>query len=1347
MIDNKKTPSGIPGSATSEEDAVSRTQNGAATDIIAGIDDEINITLTQQKSPVWTRALEPEERELRDTSSTEDNLNIEDANQETAPEDEGGSFLAEVADGIANAIDMAAGEWERMEDLYQQEQLAADAPNSRMNVLAVIKANGGINYRALKERYGPVDADALRKKLGPGAFSRKSLDGRKTGLNLDEFVAVLAHEGAVFESGDEIFELLASDEGVTRRSVDEAYRKGIEEGKATAGRFMEIYEAWKAAGLPDMDPGVINAGARAVEAIAQLTTGNAELTRTIEALSSRVANLTGDVAEQRERADSNREIGERALEKKRERERELDVLARVAGAMIKNEARLEAQKNKAKDKAQGKIDDLTIQRNINRVIGRIEKAELKAMLRNTESRRRIADALAARRKQMIESIKEKQKLKDETARLLHQMERAANSKSVDWDRRQQIKDILSSVNTKDRDRRTARKSLTFGEEVNRGDEVWHAATDKERRAEIERLIDELGKKEGTAAAEAEGFTKKDFDLLKLSSMDKVSIEELRAIREEVKMLEDIGRREMKEARALEHEEVLRQAEAMLGTLGKDTAGRPPVIFGAGAAKKQYSFAAAKNDAIRREQSSALLDLEDEIINGLDLSPEEYAERKQQIMIDAARLVDAQGAGKNLKRGLGRKFEYLTDHIMMVIADRHRLFDLLDGGLAKFSGAFTKFWVSDMNRARNEMLNGISDRTGAVFENKLEKLGLTKARLYDQVKIEGDDAYSLFLTNMPSKWNLIGMYALSKDEDARRSLINGNLNGSPYPESFLTRLISELSQEEKALGDFIFDDMNSAEKFEELNRTLIRTTGEGMTKVENYVRIYRVERNPFVAEMNVNGTISQVDSRGRPEKLDPGFTKERVKASTAIETDLLKIWTRAVREQEHFISHAAALKTARAALFAADPNNARQSLASAINEKYGSYVLRRVIEEYNNLAVPDIMKAQNVFDGVLGKFISNKAISALSWNAATWLKNFASTTKWFVAANPIDIMASLHDYTHDREGFYNRVFALDPQLAQRKGSVVQTMMQDSGGQSTTTLEDATLAAFGQKARERVRAFQEMGMAPNSMIDRMVASIMFDSTYRSGLRLNMTSEEAADRAQRTVQRLMQPSDAMELPSLYKQGGLWRTLLLFSTEAMKNTNMFWYDFPRMILSGSYADGIRIFMTLFLSAVVLRALVNGIPALGDAPDGDEGEDDEEMLDFLFRAGIDGTVGQIPAIGGEIMDAIEGNHYSDDHTVVTDPFWQIFNGAAKIAQGERDEDESPKAKLMRNGYTKKEYGALTMAQGFAALSGAPWNQVKRLYTTRDAHDAADTLGVILGNRQAIKRAQRNAKERNIANW
>ena len=293
----------------------------------------------------------------------------------------------------------------------------------------------------------------------------------------------------------------------------------------------------------------------------------------------------------------------------------------------------------------------------------------------------------------------------------------------------------------------------------------------------------------------------------------------------------------------------RETEAQLEELRKNTAGKPPIVLGAEDYKKGYSFKDAVQDAIRREQAIGEEALKEEIANGLELEPDEYAARLYILRDEAADRVVGQ-KWRNVARGLKRKTEAVSDRLMLLLEDRPRVFDWMEGGAAKFGGAVTDFWITGMNRCEDAYRRAVEARVGEVFENKMKELELTMVDLYKRVSIRGTRGF--FGVKFPTRAQLIGIYVLSRDKDARRSLINGNFRGAGgevASEWLLQQCMDALSEKEKALGDFIFDDLNRPGNYERFNNAHILATGEGITKVEDYVRIFRIDRNPYLAEID------------------------------------------------------------------------------------------------------------------------------------------------------------------------------------------------------------------------------------------------------------------------------------------------------------------------------------------------------------------------------------------------------------------------------------------------------------------------------------------------------------------
>jgi hypothetical protein len=238
-------------------------------------------------------------------------------------------------------------------------------------------------------------------------------------------------------------------------------------------------------------------------------------------------------------------------------------------------------------------------------------------------------------------------------------------------------------------------------------------------------------------------------------------------------------------------------------------------------------------------------------------------------------------------------------------------------------------------------------------------------------------------------------------------------------------------------------------------------------------------------------------------------------------------------------------------------------------------------------------------------------------------------------------------------------------------------------------------------------------------------MFDSIFKSKVREGESAEQAAKFAQQAVQRNMQPASSLDLPELWNRGGLYRMLLLFSSETIVSANMVFYDIPRQILNGNKATALRAALAISIASMMLRLLAVGGP---------DGDDDEAWSEWFMKTMADASAGNIPVIGQEIMQVVDGGVSSPEKTIATTPFWNAYTGVRNIL-------ESDDKKVGRNGLTKGETGTLALLNAYSLLKPFPYAQTRKLYMAGKAQNAADALLVFLGNRQALARTRKAARE------
>ncbi len=86
-------------------------------------------------------------------------------------------------------------------EILEEAEAEKENPLSRENVLAAVKAEGKISYDALTALWGPDEAKALMKRLGPGMFDRK-------GLGLDVITQELQSKGVPVKDVQQLYDTL-----------------------------------------------------------------------------------------------------------------------------------------------------------------------------------------------------------------------------------------------------------------------------------------------------------------------------------------------------------------------------------------------------------------------------------------------------------------------------------------------------------------------------------------------------------------------------------------------------------------------------------------------------------------------------------------------------------------------------------------------------------------------------------------------------------------------------------------------------------------------------------------------------------------------------------------------------------------------------------------------------------------------------------------------------------------------------------------------------------------------------------------------------------------------------------
>lgn len=1066
------------------------------------------------------------------------------------------------------------------------------------------------------------------------------------------------------------------------------------------------------------------------------------------ALSAEAKKYAKEQAKAEERRNYNRQLEKEAERIKAEYEakldREADKLAEErAGDMydyaIRNSLRWEQRANElSRALAQKKADTDRINALNDKLAIKLEREVVRGLLKNEDLKSNIKDIRAERNEAQREARRgEKQaiKLEREVVSTMVKLEKLKERVKAEREKRKMkafftkaLRDIKAALDD-DNVLVSYKKrmlDLVNGIELRR---ISDTAID--RRTELESLIS-LGAKIDPELAEISGFKPMDMKRVNTISLSELTMDQISDLRDMLTDLRKEGKRALKEKQLAQKQKTEKDATMFRRVLGR-LAGRPKVIMGNDDLKKGYTMRAAKERAIRIEQALAIAHEEEAMLEevkrtGKPIPMERLDERYRKVAADAKRRIEEQNIFARIRRGVGVKFDYLADQILPAILDRHRLTDLLDGGNATFDGEYYNYFVRRANECRDNYNRALEERSGEKLEAYMQELGLTLDGMYNEVEIPNEDMSVYYAGKNPTRANVLGLYVLSKDPEALAAVLNGNLNGIPFAQRALNDCISVLSDEEKALGDYIYKQLNDEGRFNEANRVWEEVANKSMTKKDHYVSMFRLERGSYIAAVDEVALMNFIEAKGDPQKLVPGFTTERINMSdthqTAVETDIFKIFTRHVQEEEHLIAYGEYLRDARDVLFWTDKDNRRSGLLRAIGELYGRDMVSALVHLYNDYATPTIFKAQAAMDGLLGRMTRFKVVHSLAWNIGVWLKNFASCGKWFVYANPVDVMASVWDCLSDHEAFEQRVYSLDPNLMNRRGNVVLDYMR----------QDFEARRSGTRAGRMWNRAMDAGIAMNSFLDRQVAAIMFDSIMRTEMRHGATAERAVQRAQEGVQRLMQPADQIELPDLWRRGGWYRVALLFTTEGAKTMNMLAYDLPRSLRHlNTMAGGFRLALGMAISSMILSMIE------GSAPEEDEEDGEIAWGKWVAKSIANGTVGSFPVVGNEIMALLDSDERRPSgNSILGDPIFQAIRGAGKLIGVLNSEEEDT---IGRNGMTETENGVWALMKSYALLRPFPYQAAKRLYQSLSAEDLKTFIMVNLGMRRGMEELIRQARE------
>ena len=689
-------------------------------------------------------------------------------------------------------------------------------------------------------------------------------------------------------------------------------------------------------------------------------------------------------------------------------------------------------------------------------------------------------------------------------------------------------------------------------------------------------------------------------------------------------------------------------------------------------------------------------------------------------------------------GIRGQAEKLKDWTYANTLGAIRLFDWIGHGQGKFNSAFSKHCVDEVNAAYDTKLKHIHERHDAMNE-KMKSLGITLHDLSKKRRIGGHE-YSVD--------ELLSIYTAMQNDKSSQALIYGNMrnlipdewfkenakalndpgNDVPAPDAVLAHIgecIKALTPKEKELADYVVQEYDA--NYERMNDIFIANFNQGMLKEENYTPMHRLE---YTSNHGLEDADEAAYARGIAEQagarkagLERGFLNPRVipgkeigrNRQAPIQLGLLSIWNTQVDAMEHTAAFAQIgpdLHSVFTENFD-DLSGRSYNLPKLIREKFGAGTWRAV-QEYINLVNSDrLTLGKSVFDK-LGNFLgTNMAYTYLAANLGTVLKQTTSIPRFIVTAGPAELANAVAEYVRHPKQFLEDIYAMDPQMRDRLPNAFFGLDK----------YDPTVAGSAKYAYKKT---METLIAPISYMDRVVAAIGWKATFDSNIKKKLSREEAMRAAQRAVLLTQQTPMLKDAPMIWRQSGLARLMMIFTSDAAPLLGMTAYDMAQAIKRGEHPEALWNITACLVCAVAMKAIVDGMP---------DDDNDESWTAWVLSAFTKQTVESIPLVGKELMsfwESFSGQGYNGTtYSAFVAPLSKILKGYEDVTS--EDSDEVSKY----TGMTKFERGIWNIVEGMSLITAPlPVVGAKRLYLAAQEAGNGDFLRALqsmIGQRKKIK--------------
>ena len=603
--------------------------------------------------------------------------------------------------------------------------------------------------------------------------------------------------------------------------------------------------------------------------------------------------------------------------------------------------------------------------------------------------------------------------------------------------------------------------------------------------------------------------------------------------------------------------------------------------------------------------------------------------------------------KKQYKGITGKLAKAKDWTYASTLGPDRFFDWLDEGATDYTGAFVRHLVDEVNKQRDVALRHVFERR-KWMEDRLRPLGF---RMSDFTRIaatvEGKDF----------TWDdIMEIYIGMRNDKKGRAILYGNLKNTSDPEGTAAYLIGLLSEDHKKAAELVVEDHNR--NVDRIEAGLIDAFQKGMDRETDYTSIHRLEHLSSMGLIDAESAEALTDGMadaGVLRRVEDGFMKKRVEIKdenqTPIKLGLFSNWHEDVSRHEHAAAMAGTARDLAGALLMRNPVDG-QTIGRMVKERFGDEAWRTLVDFVNTNVTDDARLAHSLLDKMSNTMMKNMVIAYLAGNLGTVLKQTTSIPRFLITAGPHRILVSIAQFLTQGPKFLEKVYELDPQMRDRMGSPILTMLRQD-------------PRWGRRMYQRGLAWM---LAPISMMDRWVAAIGWKATYDANVK-RLGHEGAVREAQRAVRLTQQPASAKDAARMWRQNGFVRLAMVFTSDAAQTFGMTAYDLVQQLRSGKLGRAFSTLTALALTGILVKAASEGLP--------DDEDDEDEDRSWVLEAFTEQFISSIPLVGKEAMvlyDNLSGKRRGSQYSAFITPVEKVARAWRLWADEDSDEEEFRRA-------------------------------------------------------------------------